>query len=496
MILGWGLLTSAYGTLLAISPVGAIRSYDRTGLILVRTISLIILAAILFEVNTLTYMPSLSHMTESACVFLDGTIKCSSTSTYLIIFIMSLALIIMQLGAEGATGTLTSRISGEVFLVMLTNLVAITYVLVAIDWLVTVVAWELFNLSLYLLVSMHRTAHSQEISLSSSVKYFLLSAYTTTFLLLSIALLYGLTGTTSYDGLIMIVQTGELSLWPFYLMMFTFLFKLGAAPLHSWAPDLYDSLPPYITLWLLVVPKTAVLFLLLQLAPALSGALVITGESLGLEGMDGSVLQGTIYNLFLLFGVSSMVIGSIGLSSQWRMRRFLAYSSIANLGFILTVIESAPVTYYYITIYMITTLIVFMIILSISVENGINIDRIDQLSGLHTRNPGLAYALAICFFSLAGTPPLIGFYPKLAVITMLLNNANYAVLIVLVIASVLSACNYLSVIITIHLDKPTYYEELKISYRNALMISVGIGLIIVGGVYESTNVLGVYPFIG
>ncbi|ORY21210.1 hypothetical protein BCR33DRAFT_671429 [Rhizoclosmatium globosum] len=461
MILGIGLLTSAYGSFLAM-PTG-IRSTNQGGLLMIRTISLILVASIIFEISTLLHLPD-----NSICVFMDGTIKLSAQITYLLIFIQTIAIIILQFGVEGGTGAQLSRISGEVFLVMLVNLVALIYVLVGIDWLVTVVAWELFNLSLYLLVSMQRPAGSKEISLSASVKYFLLSAYTTSFLLLSIALLYGLTGTTSYDGLIMIVQTGEVSLWPFYLMMLTFLFKLGAAPLHGWAPDLYDSLPTYTTMFLLIVPKSAVLFLLLQLD-------YVIGSEYG-------------YNLLLVVGAISMIVGSLGLSSQWRIKRFLAYSSIANLGFILVTINHAPSYYFYIIVYMVSTLVIFGIILSIS--SGHNIEYISDLSGLYSRNPALAYALAICFFSLAGTPPLIGFFPKLVVILNLLEQGYFAILAILVISSILSCCNYLSVIFTIHLGKDCYKETIVISYRNAIIISAGVGLLMLPiGLYNLVDVL-------
>jgi NADH-quinone oxidoreductase subunit N len=445
------LLTSAYGVFLAM-PTG-IRSTNQGGLLMTRTISLILIVSLLFEISTLIYLPH-----NSICVFMDGTIKLSSENTYLLIFIQVVALIILQFGVEGGTGALISRISGEVFLVMLVNLVALVYVLIGIDLLVTVVAWELFNLSLYLLVSMQRSAGSKEISLSASVKYFLLSAYTTSFLLLSIALLYGITGTTSYDGLIMFVQTGEVSMWPFYLMMLTFLFKMGAAPLHNWAPDLYDSLPTFITMWMITVPKTTVLFLLTQLNFVITDAI-------------GS-------NMLLVFGTISLLVGSIGLSSQWTIKRFMTFSSIGNLGFILITLNNSAISYFYIVIYVITTIVIFAIFLSINTSSGIEVYRISDLAGLYAKNPGLAYALAICLFSLMGCPPLIGFFAKLGVIANLLDQGIYSILIVLVLSSVISAANYLSLILVAHLDKPTYNEPFAVSYRNAILISLGVGFII------------------
>ena len=149
----------------------------------------------------------------------------------------------------------------ELYLLILSNVLGLIYMISSNDWLITVVAWELFNLSLYLLVSINSDA---EAALSAAIKYFLLSALTTTFLLLGVALLYALTGSTHYDHISLsfsMMNADGLS-WPIFPVMIgmivTFLFKLGAAPFHNWAPDLYDGVPTTITAWMTNLPKLAV----------------------------------------------------------------------------------------------------------------------------------------------------------------------------------------------------------------------------------------------
>lgn len=458
MIMGLGQLTSAYGSYQAM-PTG-IRSVNQGGHQMIRTISQIQQVSQQFEINIQLNQPE-----NNICVFQDGTIKISMENTYLQIFIQMIAQIILQFGIEGSTGAQNNRINGEVYQVMQVNLIALIYVIIGIDWLITVVSWEQFNQSQYQQVSMQKPVGSKEISLSASVKYFQQSAYTTSFLLLSITFLYGLTGTTSYDGLIIIKEAGEMTQWPFYQMMLTFLFKLGAAPQHNWAPDQYDSLPTYITLWMITIPKTTVLFLQSQ------QNFVIT-DSIG-------------SNMLLIFGTISLQVGSIGLSNQWKIKRFQAYSSISNLGFILQTTQTLSSYYFYIMIYVITTLIIFSIILSITPSRGFSPEFITDFSGLYKVNPGLAYALAICQFSQAGCPPQIGFFAKQQVIVNLLDLGYYMILIILIISSVISACNYLSIIQITHLgnysSKESVYasETLPISYRNAIFISAGIGILLI-----------------
>jgi NADH-quinone oxidoreductase subunit N len=283
---------------------------------------MILLAYLLFLCEGLAHW-------QSAVLFLDGILSINIPELFSEFFLISLTFLIVLL-------TLYTLARAELYLIFITNVLGFTFLWQSQDWIVTVIAWELFNLSLYLLVSINSNT---EASLSASIKYFLLSALSTSFLLLGVALLYGLTGSTNYDTIhallsfpleidnhyhssvslfntfINSTNSTFLYLLPVTLIVLTFLFKLGAAPFYNWSPDLYDSIPTPITLWMTTVVKLSLLFFLIQ--PSLF------------------LFTSNAHSLFLLSGILSLIVGSLGLGAQWRIKRFLAYSAISHLGFIL-----------------------------------------------------------------------------------------------------------------------------------------------------------------
>lgn len=307
----------------------------------------------------------------------------------------------------------------ELGLISLPNLIGIVSLLYSNDWLVTVTGWEQFNLSLYLLVSMN----GYQGALSASIKYFIVSALTTTFILLAVALVYALTGTSHYDNIVLslVMDYDRHVVVNLEYLLVTLQFKLGAAPLHNWAPDLYDSLCFPLVLWIIIIPKLAVLGQLMQIYDQQSKT------SIGIVGI----------------GVISL-IGSVGLSSQWRLKRYLAYSAISNLGFVLLTLGTLQLDsyLYYITIYAITLVI-------LGTLSSIGIGPLLPLP--------LSQSWAFSLLSLAGIPPLAGFYAKYLVLSSYLNLDYYympIVIGVIIIFSALSAANYLSLVKVTLLDLP------------------------------------------
>lgn len=173
------------------------------------------------------------------------------------------------------------------------------------------------------------------------------------------------------------------------LLVFAILFKLSAFPFYNWAPDLYDNLNTNITMWMMIIPKLAVLSLLLILSME---------NILSFDYID------SIKNFILISGLLSIIFGSIALYYQWNLKRFLAYSSISHIGYILLGLYCNSFESYtiYIIIYLLTTLNIFMIIILLSQYQNKEIKYISQLTGLFNFNPFLAFCLAINFFSLAG----------------------------------------------------------------------------------------------
>ena len=250
----------------------------------------------------------------------------------------------------------------------------------SINWLSIYLAIELQTLTLFILAALKRDS---SYSTEAGLKYFVLGAVSSGIFLFGCALLYGLTGETSIQGInsILAADVGKV------LITISLLFKLSAAPFHMWAPDVYDGSPTTITALLAIVPKVGVFSILIQIGP--------------------------VTNVVLLCAVFSMIYGAIGALNQTKIKRLLAYSGIAHMGFILFGVaigsfESIQATLIYLIIYVIMGICSFSIILSLKLTK----DLIVELSGLSRKNPVIALTLALTFLSTAGVPPLAGFLSK------------------------------------------------------------------------------------
>lgn len=250
----------------------------------------------------------------------------------------------------------------------------------SINWLSIYLAIELQTLTLFILAALKRDS---SYSTEAGLKYFVLGAVSSGIFLFGCALLYGLTGETSIQGInsILTADVGKV------LITISLLFKLSAAPFHMWAPDVYDGSPTAITALLAIVPKVGVFSILIQIGP--------------------------VTNVVLLCAVFSMVYGALGALNQTKIKRLLAYSGIAHMGFILFGVaigsfESIQATLIYLIIYVIMGICSFSIILSLKLTK----DLIVELSGLSRKNPVIAFTLALTFLSTAGVPPLAGFLSK------------------------------------------------------------------------------------
>lgn len=250
----------------------------------------------------------------------------------------------------------------------------------SINWLSIYLAIELQTLTLFILAALKRdSGYGTE----AGLKYFVLGAVSSGIFLFGCALLYGLTGESSIQGInsILSADVGKI------LITISLLFKLSAAPFHMWAPDVYDGAPTTITALLAIVPKVGVFSILIQIGP--------------------------ITNVLLLCAVFSIIYGAIGALNQTKIKRLLAYSGIGHMGFILFGVaigsfESIQASLIYLIIYVIMSICSFSIILSLKLTK----DLIIEVSGLSRENPVMALTLALTFLSTAGVPPLAGFLSK------------------------------------------------------------------------------------
>jgi NADH-quinone oxidoreductase subunit N len=313
------------------------------------------------------------------------------------------------------------------------------------DLLTLYVGLELQSLSAYVLASfMRRDTRSAE----AGLKYFVLGALASGILLYGISLLYGFTGTTLFagisDSLAKGMGTGQM-----FGMVFVFAglaFKISAVPFHMWTPDVYEGAPTPVTAFFASAPKVAGMALLLRVAI----------EAMG-SGTDA-------WRQIVVFAaLASTILGAVAAIGQTSMKRLLAYSSINNVGFALFGLaagsaDGVAATMTYMAVYVAMTLGSFICVLQMRGQDGQPVETIASLSGLSRSRPGLAAAFAIFMFSLAGIPPLFGFWPKFLVFDALVRAGFWPLAMVGIATSVIGAFYYLKIVKTIYFDDPAPAE--------------------------------------
>ena len=335
---------------------------------------------------------------------------------------------------------------------------------------------ELQSFGVYILATLFRDSR---LATSAGLKYFLLGGLSSCFILLGAGLIYFYTGLTNLESIYSLISVSSFSeisqgLTLGVILIFVgFLFKIAAAPLHSWAPDVYDDSPTIVTIWLTIMPKIAILILLLDLFNGSTS----WNYNLTLSNTEYSFTQGyeVIKNLLLVSSLFSLIIGTVVGLAQSKIKRLLAYSTISHIGFLLLALainseQSIDSFIFYIVQYSITNLNTFLIILAIGYLNffnkfnsnkkgfryGVysdtkNIENLDirfitELKGQFISNPLLSISLAICLFSMAGIPPLMGFFSKQMVLYSAIQSGYYFMAIVAIIVSVISASYYLKIV--------------------------------------------------
>lgn len=375
--------TVSYDKLNNISPI-ITNGKIRNTLTLKRISVLLIQSYIVFNIGLLSEIQSFS------LVFQDGMIKITETSILKTSFLFIVSILILQ---NQSNINQINDMGGktEKYIILLTNIQGITFLINSNDWILTIISWELFNMSLYLLVSLKSES---EAGLSASLKYFLLSALSTTFLLLGVCIQYYKTGSTNYEIINTAVIEQQRNGQDLYieisisLILFTILFKLSAAPFYQWAPDLYENIETKVTMWMIIMPKLAVLCFLYSLSHFFSLFLELS----------------SIQQILMTSGTLSLFVGCIALNNQWYIKRFFAYSGISHVGFMLLALAClAPQGYlFYMFVYGITTINIFTIFIILSEYLGRDVKMIQDLSGTFRHHPYLSLALALNLFSLAG----------------------------------------------------------------------------------------------
>ncbi|MFO1308015.1 MAG: NADH-quinone oxidoreductase subunit NuoN [Burkholderiales bacterium] len=358
---------------------------------------------------------------------------------------------------------------GETFVLTLFALLGMMVMTAAGSFVTLYLGLELMSLSLYALVALQRDASAPS---EAAMKYFVLGALASGMLLYGISMIYGATGHLDLDAVAdaSLGAQGNRTLLVLGLVFVVsgIAFKLGVVPYHMWVPDVYHGAPTPITLLIGTAPKLAAFAFTLR---------VLAGALKGLE-FDW---QGMLVVLSLL----SMVLGNLIAIAQSNIKRMLAYSTIANMGFMLMGFLAADPNGYsaamfYVVAYVLTSLASFGVVLLLSRE-GFEADRLDDFRGLNRRSPWWAFVMLIVMFSLAGVPPTLGFYAKFAVIEAAVNQGFVWLAVVAVLTSVVGAFYYLRVVKLMYFDDPVDTAPIEApGDARALLSANGIALLVFG----------------
>jgi NADH-quinone oxidoreductase subunit N len=372
---------------------------------------------------------------------------------HLLAFFAAVAVMI-TLGYARPTLAARDMLKGEFFTLTLFALLGIAVMCSANNFLVVYLGLELMSLSLYALVALRR---DHAVATEAAMKYFVLGALASGFLLYGLSMMYGATGTLEIPRVFERIAGGginkEVLVFGTVFVVAGLAFKLGAAPFHMWVPDVYQGAPTAVTLLIGGAPKFAAFAITIRLL---------------VEGMLGLAVDWQ--QMFIVLAVASLAVGNIAAIAQSNLKRMLAYSTIAQMGFIVLGLSAGVVNnntlsaanayssaLFYLVAYVLTTLGTFGLIMLLS-RQGFESEEINDLAGLSKKSPWMAGVMTVFMFSLAGVPPMIGFFAKLSVIQALVttNVTLYIVMaIVAVLFSLIGAFYYLRVVKVMWFDEPT-----------------------------------------
>jgi NADH-quinone oxidoreductase subunit N len=375
---------------------------------------------------------------------------------------------------------LREMLKGELFTLSMFSLLGILVMCSANDFLVVYLGLELMSLSLYALTALRRDHHP---ATEAAMKYFVLGALASGFLLYGLSMMYGATGSLNINEVFKAIGTGQINK-PVLVLGIVFVvsglgFKLGAVPFHMWVPDVYQGAPTAVTLLIGGAPKLAAFAITIRLL---------------VEGMLGLAVDWQ--QMLVLLSVGSMLLGNLAAIAQSNLKRMLAYSTIAQMGFMLLGLCSGVVNnntlsaanayssaMFYVVTYVLTTLGTFGMVMLLS-RQGFEAERIDDLKGLARRSPWFAGVMAIFMFSLAGIPPTVGFYAKLSVLQALVstNVSGYVWLaVVAVLLSLVGAFYYLRLVKVMFFDEPTDTQPIVSTGDVRAMLSLNGAAVLVFG---------------
>jgi NADH-quinone oxidoreductase subunit N len=335
------------------------------------------------------------------------------------------------------------------------------------DFIVLFVGLEMQGLCLYILAALNRT---QLKSSEAAIKYFVLGALSTCLYLYGTSLIYGFSGSTNFEVLESVIRIGStngLSISLYLGLVFivaALSFKVSAVPFHMWTPDVYQGCPTPITAFIAATPKVAamIVFLRLMMKPFL-------------------LLYGEWQFVIVFISFASMALGAFAALTQTDIKRLLAYSAIGQMGYVLMGVaagndEGIQAVFVYLTIYLVMIIGTFACLLCLRGKGHTSVQNIEDLSGISTLHPKIALTLGIFMFSLAGIPPLAGFFAKLYVFKAALSAGLFGLAILGVLTSVVASYYYLKIVKVMYFDPVPEFPA--ISYGQTIVLSTEMKIVL------------------
>ncbi|ASK27233.1 NADH-quinone oxidoreductase subunit NuoN [Neisseria chenwenguii] len=362
---------------------------------------------------------------------------------------------------------------GEFYTLSLFALLGMSVMVSAGHFLTAYIGLELLSLSLYAMIALRRDS---AFAVEAALKYFVLGALASGLLLYGISMVYGATGTLDFAEVLATAYNGDANPWLLKLglvfIVVAVAFKLGAVPFHMWVPDVYHGAPVSVTAFVGTAPKVA--------AVVFAFRILVTG--LGTIHADWA-------QMFAILAIASLIVGNLAAIMQTNIKRMLAYSTISHMGFILLAFMAGAVGFtaglYYAITYAVMAAVGFGVLMVLSTET-VECEDIRDLTGLNHRHAWYAFLMLLAMFSMAGIPPLMGFYAKFAVIMALLSQGYVWLAVFAVIMSLIGAFYYLRVVKVMYFDNPDHDQPVGGDNAAKLLLTVNAALLLLWGIMPQT----------
>ncbi len=412
-------------------------------------ISLIILLALIINLSSLDtiYLFNKSYLIDNL-------------SNYMKIILVGSGIFVMLTGSKYIQVINLNKI--EYPILILSSILGMMIMISSNDLIVFYMGLELQSLALYVLASFNR---DNLLSTESGLKYFVLSALSSGLLLYGCSLTYGFSESTNFDQIF--INSTEFNYGTTFGIVFILVglaFKISAVPFHMWAPDVYQGSPTSVTLFFAILPKIAALSVFIKFLYT-----------------PFANMNDQWQTIIIFISIASMIFGAVAAIGQKNLKRLIAYSSISHMGYALAGLatvsnQGIQSSITYISIYLVMNLAFFSCLFMLK-RNDKYYENIDDLSGLSKKHPILSFSLLIVLFSLAGIPPLAGFFAKFYVFLAVIEQSMYFLAIVGLLATVVAAFYYLRIIKIIYFDPEK--EEYETSHNLGLKITLAISTIFI-----------------